>query len=37
MKMYFERQTPNPNNEKYLVKTMRYKLYYIIIVPPPLL
>ena len=26
MKMFFEREMPNPNNEKYLVKTIGYKL-----------
>ena len=26
MKMFFERETLNPNNEKCLVETMRYKL-----------
>ena len=26
MKMFFERETLNPNNEKYLVKTIGYKL-----------
>ena len=28
--MFFERETLNPNNEKYLIKTIRYKLQYII-------
>ena len=28
--MFFEREMPNPNNEKYLVKTIGYKLQYII-------
>ena len=26
MKMFFEREMLNPNNEKYLVKTIGYKL-----------
>ena len=26
VKMFFERETLNPNNEKYVVKTKRYKL-----------
>ena len=26
MKIFFERETLNPNNEKYLVETMGYKL-----------
>ena len=26
MKMFFEREMPNPNNEKCLVKTIGYKL-----------
>ena len=26
MRMFFERETLNPNNEKYLVKTIGYKL-----------
>ena len=30
MKMFFEREMLNPNSEKYLVKTIGYKLYYII-------
>ena len=28
MKMFFERETFNPNNEKYLAKTIGYKLWY---------
>ena len=28
MKMFFERETLNPNNEKYLAKTIGYKLWY---------
>ena len=27
MKMFFEREMLNPNNEKYLLKTIEYKLY----------
>ena len=30
MKMFFERETLNPNNEKYLAKTIGYKLWYTI-------
>ena len=30
MKIFFERESLNPNNEKYLVKTIGYKLYYVI-------
>ena len=29
MKMFFEREMLNPNNEKYLVKTIGYELYVI--------
>ena len=30
MKNIFELETPNPNNEKYIGKTIGYKLYYVI-------
>ena len=30
MKMFFERETLNANNEKYLAKTIGYKLWYTI-------
>ena len=30
MKMFFERETLNPNNKKYLVKTIGYELWYTI-------
>ena len=30
MKIFFERETLNPNNEKYLAKTIGYKLWYTI-------
>ena len=29
MKMFFEREMLNPNNEKYLLKTIGYKQYII--------